>query len=475
MSLRVLYITNEDRQIGGSSLSLETLLSCVGDAVEPILLFREAGPVRDRFAALGYRCLVVPYYRASFQAKGLSRVLRWLPHFFARAVTQRRCVHQVRRQVGKVDLVHSNSATVDIGPRIARALGVPHVWHIREYPDTGLGLRFFPSARAWRRKLLSSDAVVAITPGLLRHLGLPVSSLIAHDATSGLRAEEFCKTNLGSAQAPPRGPGRTARLQNSSATPACGSNAPSADSDSVRTARLQKSSATPASGSNAPSADSDSGRTARLQNSSATPACGMPAALCIPDAVLPAAAAVLVLPKAPEVVFLAGTLAPHKRPDEAIEIFARASLPEPYRLVLAGEVEDGYRRKLQALAEALGASERVEFRPFTADVRALLGRAAAVLVCTAYEGMGRVAVEALFYGCPVIARGSGGSRDVLAEGLHGSLYDTPEQAAAALRAVVSDFPEAQVRAAADYAAATFSTDSYGARILSLYRSLSPST
>ena len=439
MSLRVLYITNEDRQIGGSSLSLETLLSCVGDAVEPILLFREAGPVRDRFAALGYRCLVVPYYRASFQAKGLSRVLRWLPHFFARAVTQRRCVRRVRRQVGKVDLVHSNSATVDIGPRIARALGVPHVWHIREYPDTGLGLRFFPSARAWRRKLLSSDAVVAITPGLLGHLGL---------ATSSLRAEEFCKTNLGSAQAPPRGPGRTARLQNSSATPASGSNAPSANSDSVRTARLQ--------------------------NSSATPACGRHAALCIPDAVLPAAAAVLVLPKAPEVVFLAGTLAPHKRPDEAIEIFARAALPEPYKLVLAGEVEDGYRRKLLALAEALGASERVEFRPFTEDVRALLGRAAAVLVCTAYEGMGRVAVEALFYGCPVIARGSGGSRDVLAEGLHGSLYDTPEQAAAALRAVVSDFPEAQVRAAADYAAATFSTDTYGARILSLYRSLSPS-
>ncbi len=371
MSLRVLYITNEDRQIGGSSLSLETLLSCVGDAVEPILLFREAGPVRDRFEALGYRCLVVPYYRASFQAKGLSRVLRWLPHFFARAFTQRRCVRRVRRQVGKVDLVHSNSATVDIGPRIARALGVPHVWHIREYPDTGLGLRFFPSARAWRRKLLSSDAVVAITPGLLGHLGLT-------------------------------------------------------------------------------------------------------AALCIPDAVLPAAAAVLVLPKAPEVVFLAGTLAPHKRPNEAIEIFARAALPEPYKLVLAGEVEDGYRRKLLALAEALGASERVEFRPFTADVRALLSRAAAVLVCTAYEGMGRVAVEALFYGCPVIARGSGGSRDVLAEGLHGSLYDTPEQAAAALRAVVSDFPEAQVRAAADYAAATFSTDSYGARILSLYRSLSPS-
>ena len=47
--------------------------------------------------------------------------------------------------------------------------------------------------------------------------------LDAGDAASSLRAEEFCKTNLGSAEAPPRGPGRTARLQNSSATPASGS------------------------------------------------------------------------------------------------------------------------------------------------------------------------------------------------------------------------------------------------------------
>lgn len=380
MSFRVLYITNEDRQIGGSSLSLETLLSCVGDAVEPVLLFREAGPVLDHFAALGYRCLVVPYYRASFQASGFVRVLRWVPHWLGRAVTQCRCVRRVRRELaGSVDLVHTNSSTVDIGPRIARALGVPHVWHIREYPDVGLGLRMFPSMEAWRRKLLSSDAVVAITPGLKDYLCLDK-------------------------------------------------------------------------------------------------------AVCIPDAVLPASAVTLLLPKAPEVLFLAGTLAPHKHPDEAIVLFATAGLPEPYKLVLVGSIDKAYHLQLLDLAKALGVENRIEFRPFTADVRPLLTRAAAVLVCTAFEGMGRVAVEALFYGCPVIARNSGGSRDVLAPSVmpsecrassYGTLYDNEDEGAGALAAVVAAFPEAQVRAAADYAARTFSTDTYGARILALYRSLLP--
>lgn len=384
MSLRVLYITNEDRRIGGSSLSLETLLSCVGDAVEPILLFRKAGPVRDHFAALGYKCLVVPYYRASFQASGFWRVLRWLPHVLCRAVTQCRCVRRVRHLVSPVDLVHTNSSTVDIGPRIARALGVPHVWHIREYADKGLGLRMFPSMDAWRRKLLSSDAVIAITPGLLEHLGIPGT--------------------------------------------------------------------------------------------------------VIPDAVLPASAVTLQLPKAPEVVFLAGTLAPHKHPDEAMVMFAISGLPEPYRLVLVGEVDVAYHLQLRDLAKALGVEKRIKFRPFVPDVRPLLSRAAAVLVCTEYEGMGRVAVEALFYGCPVIARNSGGSRDVLApavmpgtsssvipseseESVYGTLYDNEDEGAAALAAVVASFPEAQVRAAADYAARTFATDTYGDRILSIYRSL----
>ena len=437
MSLRVLYITNEDRFVGGSSLSLETLLSCVGDAVEPVLLFRKAGPVRDRFAAQGYRCLVVPYYRASFQARGLARVLRWLPHALSRAFVQARCVRRVRRLAGDVDLVHTNSSTIDIGPRIARALGVPHVWHIREYPDIGLGLRMFPSMDAWRRKLLSSDAVVAITPSLLQHLGL---------AASSLRSEDVGSQYLQQAQAPASRSLQTAFLPTSSDTPASGSE--------YRHARPDRASA---SGSE-------------------------PLSCCIPDAVLPASAVTLELPKEPFVLFLAGTLALHKHPDEAIVIFALASLPEPYKLVLVGELDEAYCRELLDLARTLQVENRIEFRPFTADVRPLLSRAAAVLVCTAFEGMGRVAVEALFYGCPVIARNSGGSRDVLApsvisgeveQSAYGTLYDSEEAAAEALASIVAAFPEAQVRAGAAYAARTFSTENYGARILALYRSLLP--
>lgn len=368
MSLRVLYITNEDRVIGGSSLSLETMLACLGEEVNPVLLFRSDGPVRQHFAALGYSTLVAKYYRAAFQARGWRRVLRFVPHAVARALTHACCVRRVCRQAGPVDLVHTNSSTIDVGPRIARAFGVPHVWHIREYPDLGLGLRFFPSQKAWRRKLDSSDAVIAITPGLREHLGL-------EDAW------------------------------------------------------------------------------------------------CVPDAVLPASAVTLRLPKEPEVLFIAGTLAPHKQPDEAIRIFAQAALPEPYRLVLVGHVREFYRRRLTLLAAGLGIARRIEFRPFAADVRPLLEKAAAVLVCTRYEGMGRVAVEAMFAGCPVIARDSGGSHDVLDAGRYGRLYSTVEEGAAALEEVVSVFPESQVRNAGAEAADTYATDHYGSRILSIYRGL----
>jgi hypothetical protein len=71
----------------------------------------------------------------------------------------------------------------------------------------------------------SSSGNIVLSPSCPANAGHPLSSCPANAGhlSSSLRAEGFGKTNLGSAQAPPRGPVRTARLPNPSATPACGS------------------------------------------------------------------------------------------------------------------------------------------------------------------------------------------------------------------------------------------------------------
>ncbi|MBR5924620.1 MAG: glycosyltransferase family 4 protein [Bacteroidales bacterium] len=364
--MRILYICNEDFAIGGASLSLRAMLDALKGKVDPVLLFREDGPAPEYFRNAGYECEIIPFRRAIFHAQGLIRVLRYLPHAITTAIIQRRCVKECKQRFAGISAVHSNSGSVDIGIRIAAALGVPHIWHIREYLDLGLHTNPFPSWRHWRKELFASDAVIAISPGLYSHL------------------------------------------------------------------KLEKH----------------------------------PHGVCLPDAVCPAADAIDIPVKDKFIAFMAGTISEIKRPDEAIKIFA-ASGAKGYVLRLFGSIDPEYKEELKELAEELEVAPRVKFAPFTEDVKSVLSKASAVLVCTDFEGMGRVGVEAMFYGCPVIARNSGGSADLFAEG-RGYLYTSIFKAAEYLRLVLEEFPAEMVENARSYAINTFATEDYANKILKVY-------
>lgn len=368
--IKVLYISNEDRNIGGSSVSLKAMLESLRGEVDPVILFREEGPACDYFRKDGYNCTVIPFRRATFHATGIKRILRFLPHAAATAIVQARCVRRARKLFSGIDLVHSNSGTIDIGLRIASVLEVPHVWHIREYLALGLHAKPFPGWGRWQRNITKSDAVIAISKGLFNHLHL-----------EGHRSGH-----------------------------------------------------------------------------------------CIPDAVCHAEDAILIKKKEPCVVFLAGIVSDIKRPDEAVHIFAKAGLPG-HSLKIVGTLPEGMESKLEAVAKECGVVDRIAFIPFTDSVKELLSNAAALLVCTEYEGLGRVSIEAMFYGCPVIARNSGGSADVLDGGRYGQLYTNIDEGAAMLREAVQNPPYEQLEQAAQEAINTYSIENYGNKILKLYRSL----
>lgn len=364
--MKILYISNEDRSIGGASLSLKAMLDSLKGMVEPVILFREDGPACEMFRSAGYVCKVIPFRRATFRCTGVMRAVRFIPHWITTTWIQYRCVSRAKKEFSGVRLVHGNSGVVDIGIRIARALGVPHVWHIREYLDLGLKTTPFPSWNHWHKELSASDAVIAITPGLYSHLGL----------------------------------------------------------ESHRHG------------------------------------------YCIPDAVCSCSDAVILPDKDNYLAFISGTVSALKQPEEALQIFA-ASGKKDFTLKIVGSIDDDYKHSLQKLAGQLGIESSIEFVPFTKDIMPLLTKAAAVLICTEFEGMGRVGVEAMFYGCPVIARNSGGSADLFADG-RGYLYNESEEAASALGKVLDSFPAADVERAQKYAIDSFATENYADKILKVY-------
>jgi glycosyltransferase involved in cell wall biosynthesis len=107
----------------------------------------------------------------------------------------------------------------------------------------------------------------------------------------------------------------------------------------------------------------------------------------------------------------------------AIDAFRRAELPDPWRLVIAGFVDDKSRDYLRALQTSAKDQPRIEFveNPRDAELRALYRSASAVLFPPLNEDWGIVPLEAMAHGKPVIANASGGPLESVLDGETGWL------------------------------------------------------
>jgi len=139
------------------------------------------------------------------------------------------------------------------------------------------------------------------------------------------------------------------------------------------------------------------------------------------------------------VIGLFGRVTPWKGQHVLIE--ALALLPGVHALIVGDalftEDDRRYRQELGALAERLGVRERVHFTGFLPDIRPLVCAVDAVVHCSvAPEPFGRVVVEAMLLGRPVVAAGAGGVLELVHEGRTGLLTE-PADARGLARAIRS--------------------------------------
>lgn len=116
---------------------------------------------------------------------------------------------------------------------------------------------------------------------------------------------------------------------------------------------------------------------------------------------------------------------PYKRLDLAIEACERLGVE--LRLVTTGPDRPRLERLSGAGTRVLGPVSREDLRE--------LYRGARCFVQPGVEDFGIASVEALACGAPVVALGRGGVLDIVEDGIHGVLYDTPDDARALARAI----------------------------------------
>jgi glycosyltransferase involved in cell wall biosynthesis len=128
-----------------------------------------------------------------------------------------------------------------------------------------------------------------------------------------------------------------------------------------------------------------------------------------------------------------GRLVDQKNFARLLRAFAAASQQKAV-LKIAGDGEQ--RGELEALAEAFGIKDKVEFLGFVGDVPSLMASADLFVLSSDYEGLPAVVVEALACNLPVISTDCFANARDLLDGLPGCAVTEkdPEALAAAIRA-----------------------------------------
>lgn len=81
------------------------------------------------------------------------------------------CERQIvaRLRQWRADVVYSNSAMIDTGARSARRLGLPHIWHLREFGDLDYGRLPIPTWEAVKKTITRSNATISVSQAVRWH------------------------------------------------------------------------------------------------------------------------------------------------------------------------------------------------------------------------------------------------------------------------------------------------------------------
>lgn len=93
------------------------------------------------------------------------------------------------------------------------------------------------------------------------------------------------------------------------------------------------------------------------------------------------------------------------------------------KLLIAGDDPAGYINVLKQLVKNLNVTRNVEFLGYVSQPISVYEESMAVLMCSKYEALGRVTVEAMAAGRPVVGNNSGATPEMVDHGITGYIYD----------------------------------------------------
>ncbi|MDW7694822.1 glycosyltransferase family 4 protein [Flammeovirgaceae bacterium SG7u.111] len=369
--MKILFFTHYSKMLGANRSMINLIEGLKEKGISCTVFCPNHDELVDACEKIGVTCKVLPFHNDVYFMKGLSRAKGLIRHF-KNSLAINRIEKEVK--VEAPDIIHTNTSAVFMGAKIAKKLGVPHIWHIREFGMEDYQMKHNLGSQYFFNLLNTSRHIICISKAIKQHFStqLKAPSSIIYN---GVLWEKEMKP--------------------------------------------------------APSPQSN-----------------------------------------PIVNFLIiGALKPEKGQMEAITAFTKVYQRNPNcALTIVGDSPDNYMEVLKKQAKKLGVSEQVNFTGYTSNPSLYYETADCLLMCSKNEGMGRVTVEAMANGVPVIGYNGGATPELVEEGRNGFLYKNEEELVEKMMFCMNN-PSAKIELGKNgiaLAKEQFSIEKYAEKALKIY-------
>lgn len=171
------------------------------------------------------------------------------------------------------------------------------------------------------------------------------------------------------------------------------------------------------------------------------------------------------------ILYCSSTIYYNKGLHDLLEAYAHSDLPkaEIYLYVL-GSMDKEYDTIIQKIINKYNIGKYIIFKGQCNDVDQYMFDSKCFVLPSLNEGLGRVVIEAMFNGCPVIVRNSGGPTEYIKNKINGFIFNTIEELTYLLNWILINDTNDISLAAQECVLENFSEEVYGERILNIYKS-----
>ncbi|MBR0045612.1 MAG: glycosyltransferase [Bacteroidaceae bacterium] len=172
--MNIAYILHSTASNAGANKALMNMLGgLLPYGIHPFAVVPDGEGITQELKKRDIPTLIINYRSSAYpHSHTMKEKLLFLPRLGARIFVNQRATRAVKGflKENRIDIVHSNSGVVRIGFDAAQKVGVPHIYHIREYGDLDFGVRYFPNREAFLRQLkMPNNYTICITKDVQRH------------------------------------------------------------------------------------------------------------------------------------------------------------------------------------------------------------------------------------------------------------------------------------------------------------------